>query len=61
MNQALLRVLWLKVNLMNPFARPKTDQSELAAGHGRTVALLTVDPRRWTGRVPLEWLASVVV
>jgi len=31
---------------MNPFARPEMDRSKLAAGHGGTVALLTVNPRR---------------
>ena len=50
-----------QANQMTPYARPRTDQSELAAGHGGTVALLTVDLRRWPGRARLERFGSFAV
>ena len=60
-NQVAVHALRLKANLAHPFARPETDRSRLATGHGRAAALLTVVPRRWPGRARLEWLASIVV
>jgi hypothetical protein len=60
-NRVFLRVLRLKANPMSSYARPETDWSELAASHGETVALLTVDPWRWFGRARLEGFRSSAV
>jgi len=60
-NQTPLCVLRFKANSARSFARPETDRSKPATGHGGAAALLTAVPRRWPGRARLAWLASVAV
>jgi len=51
-NRGALRVLWVKANPANQLARPETNRSKLATGHGGTTALLAaVRPPRG-GRAP---------
>ena len=60
-NQAALHALRLTADLARPFARPNTDRSRLATGHGGAAALLIVGTGRRLGRAWLEGLASIAV